>query len=437
MKTLLTILSICTLSVSIQSVHAQIFSHLKDKISQKVNDGVDKAIDKASGKKQKAATDSAAISANPATGAATTANVPGTNPVASATGTTQTPQEDVKAYSKFDFVPGQKIIVEENFDQDAIGEFPDKWNTKTSAEVVTLNNRPGKWLCMKQDGIFFPEYIPELPDNFTLQVDILTNNNVSNISTLTIALANAKDAMEKFDIGYTNSSITNPGIKINLNPLSSGDGTFSYISHAIGGASMENPNEFHIPNKNFATLSIWRQKQRVRVYLNSTKMLDLPRALEADALINSLIFGAYAPDFDKKGGAFYLSNIRLAVGAPDTRNKLITEGKFVTHGILFDVSSDQIKAQSNGTLQDIAGTLKANPAVRVRIIGHTDSDGDDKVNLDLSKRRADAVKAMLVSSFGIDASRMETDGKGKTQPIDNNTTPVGKANNRRVEFIKI
>jgi outer membrane protein OmpA-like peptidoglycan-associated protein len=431
MKTLLTLLSICTLSMS---GRAQIFSQLKDKLNQKVNN----AIDKASGKKQKSNTDSTArtkiadsttTSANPAavTGAASGAT----------DGNAGSIPEDIKAYSKFDFVPGEKIIVEENFEQDAIGEFPDKWNTKTNAEVVTLNNRPGKWLCMKQDGVFFPEYIPELPDNFTLQVDILTNNNVSNISTLTIALASSNDVAQKFDIGYANSGMNTPGIKLNLNPLSSGEGTFEYATHAIGGASMQNPNEFHVPNKPFATLSVWRQKQRVRVYLNSTKMLDLPRALEAGAVINALIFGAYAPNYDNKGGALYLSNIRLAVGAPDTRNKLITEGKFVTHGILFDVNSDQIKAQSYGAMQDIAGTLKSNPTVKVKIVGHTDSDGDDKVNLDLSKRRADAVKAMLVSTFGIEASRLQTDGKGKTQPIDNNTTTVGKANNRRVEFIKL
>ena len=71
------------------------------------------------------------------------------------------------------------------------------------------------------------------------------------------------------------------------------------------------------------------------------------------------------------------------------------------------------------------------------LLGHTDSDGDDASNLDLSKRRAEAVKNALEKEFSIDGSRMQTDGKGETQPVDKNNTVTGKANNRRVEFIKL
>ena len=119
------------------------------------------------------------------------------------------------------------------------------------------------------------------------------------------------------------------------------------------------------------------------------------------------------------------------------RNKLITEGKLVTRGILFNVSSDEIKPESYGTLKEIAQVLKDNPTLKVKIIGHTDSDGDEKSNLDLSKRRAASVKNSLSKDFGIDASQMETDGKGASQPVSQNTSSEGKANNRRVEFIKL
>ena len=134
---------------------------------------------------------------------------------------------------------------------------------------------------------------------------------------------------------------------------------------------------------------------------------------------------------------FMVSNIRYAVGAPDTRNKLLTEGKLVTRGILFDVNADKIKPESYGVLKEIGAVLKENPAVKVKIIGHTDADGDDAKNLDLSKRRAASVKNALSAEFGIETARMETDGKGETQPSDPNTTPQGKANNRRVEFVKL
>jgi len=80
--------------------------------------------------------------------------------------------------------------------------------------------------------------------------------------------------------------------------------------------------------------------------------------------------------------------------------------------------------------------LNENPDVKVKIIGHTDADGKDADNMELSKRRAEAVKSILSSEFKIDSSRMQTDGKGESQPVDKNDTPQGKANNRRVEFIK-
>jgi outer membrane protein OmpA-like peptidoglycan-associated protein len=122
---------------------------------------------------------------------------------------------------------------------------------------------------------------------------------------------------------------------------------------------------------------------------------------------------------------------------PDTRNRLLTEGKWVTHGILFDVNSDRIRGESYGTLKEIAAVLKENPAVRVRIVGHTDSDGDDASNLDLSRRRAAAVKTALAAEFGIESARMETEGRGESEPAAGNDTAAGKANNRRVEFLKL
>jgi outer membrane protein OmpA-like peptidoglycan-associated protein len=134
---------------------------------------------------------------------------------------------------------------------------------------------------------------------------------------------------------------------------------------------------------------------------------------------------------------YMVANVRYAIGAPDTRSKLITEGKLVTRGILFDVNSDKIKPESYGVLKEIGTVLKENPAVKVKIIGHTDSDGDDAKNLDLSKRRAASVKNTLSSEFGIESSRLETDGKGESQPSEPNTSPQGKANNRRVEFVKL
>ncbi|TFH50092.1 MAG: OmpA family protein, partial [Bacteroidia bacterium] len=136
-------------------------------------------------------------------------------------------------------------------------------------------------------------------------------------------------------------------------------------------------------------------------------------------------------------GAAMVTNVRIAVGAPDMRNKLMTEGKLVTYGIYFDVNKDVVKPESYGTLKEIAAILNEVPDVQVKIVGHTDSDGADAANLDLSKRRAASVKNELVKSFGVNGDRLVTDGMGESQPVASNDTPANKALNRRVEFIKL
>ncbi len=101
------------------------------------------------------------------------------------------------------------------------------------------------------------------------------------------------------------------------------------------------------------------------------------------------------------------------------------------------MNSAEIKPESYGILKDIANNLKAASGVKIKIVGHTDSDGDDAANLELSKKRAESVKKSLVNDFGVDAGMLETDGKGESEPVSPNDTPQNKANNRRVEFVII
>ena len=106
-------------------------------------------------------------------------------------------------------------------------------------------------------------------------------------------------------------------------------------------------------------------------------------------------------------------------------------------GILFNSGSDQIKPASFGVLKQIADALQQEQDMNLNIIGHTDADGDDENNMMLSEQRAQSVKNILVSQFGINEERLQTEGKGESEPMDNNSTTEGKANNRRVEFVKL
>jgi OmpA-OmpF porin, OOP family len=271
-------------------------------------------------------------------------------------------------------------------------------------------------LILTDKSVIYPEFFPELPADCTIEMDVAFIGESSSWFDIDFA----KD--------FSNFNYRDE-IKVRFDPNREG-GSNIYAPNGISNSKNDIP--WSNDNGSVAKIYIWKQKTRLRVYVNETKIWDLPRAFDADAAYK-LIFNPWMGN----ESSTFVTNIRMAVGAPDTRSKLITEGKFSTTGILFDVNSDKIKPESYGVLKDIANTLTENPNVSINIIGHTDSDGDAAKNLELSKRRALSVKNALVSEFGISGSRMTTDGKGASEPVAPNTTVEGKANNRRVDFVKL
>lgn len=342
--------------------------------------------------------------------------------------------------SKFDFVPGEKIIAFEDFSQDAPGDFPAKWNTNSSGEIVTLSGSDGHWLALTTKGAVTPDFISDIPENATVEFDLVVTPSFSFYNQpLFIAIAELNDkndftAWQRFGKPKKLS-----GVIVQLHPRDSGNRNTGRTKIEVfdnGTKTIDNSNtgltSFN-PGRNKVHVALWRQNQRLRVYVDETKIWDLPRAFLPGKKYNSLVFSR---DGAKDGELFYITNIRLAAGAPDTRHKLINEGSFSTSGIYFATGSALIKPESHGAIKEIAGVLKENPSVNVEIIGHTDNTGSAASNQTLSGQRAASVKDYLHQTFGIENSRMTTSGKGQTQPVADNTSPEGKAQNRRVEFVK-
>lgn len=330
------------------------------------------------------------------------------------------------SYSKFDFLPGEKVIAFEDFGQDAIGDFPAKWNTDGAGEVVTISGKEGKWLKFTNEGLFYPEYLDVLDENCTIEFEMGSSEAHKVLARMFFVDSKTYPNL----LRYGSSNL----VELYFDPKGTTEIVCRDNAWEVKVSNKKDNDAWAIPESPFVKISVWRQKTRLRVYMNATKVWDVPRAFEGNVPYR-LVFGTDPQFLDNR--ALFVSNMRVAKGNPDTRSKLITEGKFVTNGILFDVNSDKIKAESYGLLKELSQVLVENPAVKVRISGHTDSDGDEKANLVLSQKRSVAVQQALSKDFDIDVARIETDGFGESKPIDNNTTAAGKANNRRVEFTKL
>jgi len=116
-------------------------------------------------------------------------------------------------------------------------------------------------------------------------------------------------------------------------------------------------------------------------------------------------------------------------------SSLDTQGRVDLPGIFFDSATARLQASSDPALDAAAGLLRQRPSLALEVVGHTDNQGGEAFNLDLSRQRAAAVVNALVSR-GIDASRLGARGVGLTQPVADNATETGRARNRRVELVR-
>jgi len=122
--------------------------------------------------------------------------------------------------------------------------------------------------------------------------------------------------------------------------------------------------------------------------------------------------------------------------AMDLLKEDLKDGLIVTHEILFEPLSPDIKPESMHLLNHIYHIMQQDAALRLQIGVHSDSEGDEETNVQLSQQRANRIKGSL-NGMGISSSRLEAIGYGSRLPIDTNATEEGRANNRRVQFMKL
>jgi outer membrane protein OmpA-like peptidoglycan-associated protein len=341
---------------------------------------------------------------------------------------------NININSKNDFISGTHAIYTDTFKNDAIGDFPVTWNTNSSGEVITFNDEENRWLQLDL-GQFTPDGITEIPENCTFEFDLAVSDNFDWYSDgIWVNIIEVKDKRKDFT-KWSRFSTGKNGVRLRLKPRNFdnvGETSIqTYLDNEKMIDNLKNNTQFTMEN-NYVHVALWRQKNRLRVYLNDEKVWDIPRAF-GTANYNAISFNTAGIEKEH----FYISNLRLAHAGEDTRHPLLETGRFETSDILFDVNKAIIQPSSYKILDDLGKVLQDNPDVNIKIIGHTDSDGTAASNLILSKKRAQAIKDYLSNNFPIAGKRMLVIGKGESEPITSNNTSEGKAKNRRVEFIKI
>ena len=329
--------------------------------------------------------------------------------------------------TKTDFRAGNIVIFSDRFENDVIGDFPVNWDTNGSGDIGIINEE--KWMKTHNNSTYVPILSEELPENYSVEFDLF----LVGFTKKTTSAAYLNFVFD--DISSVNTG-KNRAV-ISISPVQYIAPRTIIEKYEKGTRTIRNTlvNDYRAALKGKSRISIMVNKQRLRIWLNEEKIIDIPRMFSKIAVTN---FKFNTNNIKNGNGEnLYVSNFKIAKTGEDSRSKLLTEGRLSTNAILFETGKATLKDSSYTIIGEIAKVLQENPEVKINIIGHTDAQGSEASNLELSKKRAIAVKKAMTANYYINPTRISTDGMGERSPVASNSSTEGKALNRRVEFIKL
>lgn len=403
---------------------------VENRVEKRIDNGVDKSLDAVEDGIDDAVKgdDSKSTNSNTKTKTETNSKGKSSSGNQSETSKTETKTQSGKAatddtlkpapvlqWAKYDFVPGTEIIFEDNLEGEQNGEFPSKWDLAggvvenaffDGSNVIyfrEIGNTGGITPLLK-DGK--SDY---LPDEFTIEFDCYFDKDIysQRYYVSFYAIKKQKSVLKRL-ILYTNQ--------------------VQYGTTDIQGVYPGSARSNIDKAARWRHIAISFNKRALKVYMDDARVLNIPNIEENPT---GLTIGTTS----QKEVKYFIKNVRIAQGAVPLYDKFLTDGKFVTTGIKFDVNKATIKPESMGTINYVVKMMQDHPELKFSVEGHTDSDGDDASNLKLSEARAKAVVDQMVK-LGIENSRLTSKGLGESKPMAGNDTPEGKAQNRRVEFVK-
>ena len=348
--------------------------------------------------------------------------------------TAQSGQQNVKTvemtWNKFDFVSGDEIMFEDNQANEQLGEFPSQWDALGgSAEIVSINGTNA--IEIQNRGTIIPlmkdkHYLPEL---FTVEFDFFFHSSAGKYKQYSGDWANGWFYIEFYD---ANNKKCFDG-RIIPQTREWGENFASYKTgmdyewNVSGENRRGESQEVELTTEDWHRVSISFNKRALKLYLDQTRLFNIPN-MTAPASVRICAH----TDAEK---LYFIKNVRIAKGAVPLYDRMMSDGKFITYGITFDVGKATIKPESMGEINRIVQLMTENPDLKFSVEGHTDSTGNAASNQTLSEQRSQAIVAKLVE-MGIAQDRLTAVGKGQNNPIADNSTDEGRAKNRRVEFVK-